>query len=451
MPATLAALCGLYVGNAQAGSCDQQIGLNQVQIIKQLNVVNPFTSRNKQVVCLLQTALWKQKLLAKNDVTGSFSPQSRAATFRALDRADVSIHSACDDDYINGQWISLMCSLAIGTSVQALMCEDQKLKNTPADLGPESCAKVPAAPTDNRSAEINNVLTSNGQPPSNSVPAVPQNIPPAGKKTSSVCLNPNLERDPDILRNLATIDQQFCFTKERFTEAGRTWVLHVFTSRARKDGPFWGLPHDNENAAFDAAVHAVKKYGGGFIAVAAREKRFFAGQDPNRNFGTTQAESRICSGQGAPAPIFTRKFMAYFKNTKYPVLALHNNANSYAGAGGSGGISAKRQTRILHGMPSPYAKGDFRDDDNLIFIAGRKSYKKNKAAQKLATKLHKAGMNVIYELVTKSGADCSMSNHVLLKTPGRGYFNIETQHGKSRTQKAMIDRLMKIIGVAPLR
>jgi len=437
----LAVFCGLYAGNAKAGTCDKQINLNQTQIINQLNEVNPFNSRNKQVVCLLQTALWKQKYLSKRDVTGVFTAVSRAATFRALDRADVTINSSCNDQYINGQWLSLMCSLAVGTSIQVQMCQDQQLKTTPVDLGPNSCARGPGKPAD-KTANINNIITSTGEP---------QNTPSPVHKKPSGCLDVTRESDPDIRRNMATIKKHFCLTKEKFTEAGRTWVLHIFTNKNHRTGPFWGLPHDNENAAFDAAVHAVKKYGGGFVAVASREKRFFAGQDPNRNFGTTHAEARICRGQGAPAPIFTGKFMAHFKNTNYPVLALHNNANGYSGAGGSGGISAKRQTRILRGMPSRYAKGDFKDDDNLIFIAGRTAYKNNKTAQYMTAKLHKAGMNVIYELVTRSGADCSMSNHVLLKSPTRGYFNIETQHGKSTTQKAMIDRLMRIIGVPAIR
>jgi len=450
MSALIAGYCSLQAGSAEAGACDTQINLSQEQIVNRLNDINPFSSSNQQVVCLLQTALWRKKYLSKQDISGRFGPQSRAATFRALDRANVNINSKCDDTYIDGMWPSLMCSLAIGTSVQAQMCDGQEIKTTPVDLGPGSCAKAPGAVAD-KSANINNILKSPGNEPVNPLPGVPKNIPPASKKPSSGCLDPSQQSDPDIRRNMAVIKKHFCLTKERFTEAGRTWVFHIFTSKTHRNGPFWGLPHDNEDAAFDAAVYAVWKYGGGFVAVAAREKRFFAGQDPNRNFGINQHDARICRGQGAPAPEFTRRFMRHFSDTRYPVLALHNNADSYAGAGGSGGISAKRKTHILHGMLSPYAKGDFRDDDNLVFIAGRNAYGKNKKAQQLTAKLHRSGMNVIYELVTRNGMDCSMSNHVLLRQPGRGYFNIETQHGKAETQKRMIERLMKILAIRPVR
>ena len=70
----------------------------------------------------------------------------------------------------------------------------------------------------------------------------------------------------------------------------------LVTNEEHPVGPFWFLPHDDENTAFDSAVYATKKYGGGFLAVMANNERYYKGQDPNRNFGDTYGIVRRCKG-----------------------------------------------------------------------------------------------------------------------------------------------------------
>jgi hypothetical protein len=56
-------------------------------------------------------------------------------------------------------------------------------------------------------------------------------------------------------------------SEARFSEAGFNWHLLRFVNDAKPDGPLWVVPHDDENAAFDAAIAALKHYGGVVIAV----------------------------------------------------------------------------------------------------------------------------------------------------------------------------------------
>jgi hypothetical protein len=221
-------------------------------------------------------------------------------------------------------------------------------------------------------------------------------------------------------------------------------MLLLFHPR-RPRGPFWFLPHDNENDAFDSGVYAVRKYGGGLLSVVAGGHRFFRGQDPNRNFGTDGKTARQCRQQKAPAPLYTRtvfKIIDTFR--RGPYLALHNNSDGYSGNGGSGTISILRSTPRSRAFPAwkviRKGRGGLDDEDSMVYIAGTGSTPPSRRI----SRLNRAGINVKYEWVSPSHNDCSMSNYVVLKRHTDRYFNIETQHGDSRTQKRIIDRLMKL-------
>ncbi|MBP6379756.1 MAG: hypothetical protein KA312_04995, partial [Sphingorhabdus sp.] len=97
----------------------------------------------------------------------------------------------------------------------------------------------------------------------------------------------------------------------RFSENGFDWHLIRFSNDANSDGPLWVVPHDDENAAFESMIAALRQHGGVGIAVntGPASTRRQAGNglcgvrsamvsacDPNRNFGER-------------TPIFTRAIL----------------------------------------------------------------------------------------------------------------------------------------------
>ena len=228
-----------------------------------------------------------------------------------------------------------------------------------------------------------------------------------------------------------------------FKEGKYSWYMFLVTNPKREKGPFWVLPHDNENSAFTSAIYAVKKYGGGFLAIYSRGKRYNMGQDPNRNFSLSKTKEPSCRMQNAPSPIYTSTIMNIinrYKSPNMPYLALHNNTNR-------GGISILKNSSstksFLAYKKSVIAKsqGGLADEDSLVYIAGTSP----NAPMSKVNRLLNMGLNTKYEIVNRSNNDCSMSNFIVLNY-GDNYYNIEAQHGKTATQKEMIDRLMKTLG-----
>jgi len=249
---------------------------------------------------------------------------------------------------------------------------------------------------------------------------------------------------PDLRRNRRAL-QGLCVYRVRFDEGGLPWQMLLLFNPRQKKGPFWFLPHDNENSAFDAGVWAAHRYGGGLLSVVAGGHRYFHGQDPNRNFGTDARSARQCPGQKAPAPRYTGtvfRIVDAFRGT-HPYLALHNNANGYRGNGGSGTISMLRSTSRSQAYPAaPIQRrhGGLRDEDSMVYIAGRSS----QAPRRKVQHLNDAGLNVKYEWVDPTHNDCSMSNYVLLHRHTDRYYNIETEMGATSTQRDMIRRLLNL-------
>jgi hypothetical protein len=243
----------------------------------------------------------------------------------------------------------------------------------------------------------------------------------------------------DVRRNFSSL-KKLCVSEIAFREGKFNWHMLLVSNPNRPGGPFWFLPHDNEQSAFDAAVYATLKYGGGFLAVISGDNRYFNGQDPNRNFGDTPYTAMRCAGQKYPAPLYSKVIFAIINTYRapgMPYLALHNNTNG-------GGISILKSSRSVHSYPA-YRRivdgGGLRDEDSLIYIAGRRE----KPPRKKLDTLLKRGLNVRYETVDESNNDCSMSNYVVLRKKTDSYYNIEVQHGDLKTQKRMIDILMSIL------
>jgi hypothetical protein len=241
----------------------------------------------------------------------------------------------------------------------------------------------------------------------------------------------------DIARNFKSLSG-LCVDLLEFQEGRYRWQMLLVTHPKVPKGAFWFLPHDNENSAFDSAIYATKRYGGGFLAVVADGKRYFNRQDPNRNFGDTTIVANHCSKQNSPAPKYSKivfDIIDSYRKKGMPYLALHNNTDR-------GGISILKSTNSVHSYPAYKTirdGGGLSDEDSLVYIAGSSRYPNQQKLHRLLSK----GLNVRYEIVNKNTNDCSMSNYVILNKHTDNYFNIEAQHGDTQTQKKMIDILIK--------
>jgi hypothetical protein len=258
-----------------------------------------------------------------------------------------------------------------------------------------------------------------------------------------------VQNNIDLIRNRKSL-KNLCIYSIYFKENSIPWsMLLVFNKNKHKkvnNSPFWFLPHDNENSAFDSAIYATLKYGGGFLAVQTGGHRNNHGVDPNRNFSTKSIKGRC-----KPSPIYTDvvfRVIDYFKSSNMPYLALHTNSNGIRGdkMGGSGTISILRSTKTTKAFPAykhikRAEKAGLMDEDSLIYIAGKSP---TPPKQKLDLLLQN-GLNVKYEYVAPERNDCSMSNYVVLGKNSENYYNIEVENGDTKAQKEMIDRLLKLI------
>jgi len=87
-----------------------------------------------------------------------------------------------------------------------------------------------------------------------------------------------------------------------FAEERARWRLYRITDPRRPRGPLWFVPHDDENAGFEAALVGLRRYGGTIVAVDGGGRRrnrtvaFGPAIDPNRNFTTACPATRVrCS------------------------------------------------------------------------------------------------------------------------------------------------------------
>ena len=253
-----------------------------------------------------------------------------------------------------------------------------------------------------------------------------------GSTGTKPCLSPRAA-DRDIRRNAKALSEH-CIRLHEIAEAGKVWKIYEIGGARR--GPLWAVLHDNENAAFDAAVTGLNRYGGRIVAIEAGERRNFKGQDPNRNFGIKRCRNQRGSG------VKYTTFMMMLVDKSTGVVGMHNNADGYHGNGGSGHINVYRKSRVLIGHPSRHARGALKDGDNFILIPGRGA-KKARAARKIAS-LNKSGIHAVYEKVMARANDCSMSNHIVLYS-NRKYVNIEVQHGQTSVQRRLLKPALAVL------
>lgn len=234
------------------------------------------------------------------------------------------------------------------------------------------------------------------------------------------------------------------------------WRLYRIANVARGDGPLWFVPHDNENAAFQAAIWAVRAYGG--VVVAVEEARSISvpdsrmngdvayGQpiDPNRNFrdGSTYADA-ILGDPGTPP----RMIVALHTNEPGYSLPASTCAPPGAGFTGKGEISVLLCSDRYAARRSVSGRWPYDDTDSLAIV----SYLGDRGPMSgfCARGLWDADMNIAFEHVGQP--DGSLSNHALYH--GLPYVNFETQE-RGTSPEGLADargRLLAMIDVAMAR
>jgi len=228
-------------------------------------------------------------------------------------------------------------------------------------------------------------------------------------------------RDPAEWKGLAV--SSIAFREER--AAWRLWRIH---NARHPKGPLWFVPHDNENAGFEAGLAAVKKYGGVLIVVDAgvspgndgvrynRAVDYGKPIDPNRNFDSA-------------LPGYAHNILADLAHGAWPIIALHTNAKGFetgesrcnkGDPEGGGVISIRFCDDTLNPSPSVSKAYPFDDDDTVAFATYLARNQPSDAFCRDA--MVQADFNVVQERVVAS--DGSLSNYAVLH--GLAYLNFET-------------------------
>ncbi|MBK8374429.1 MAG: hypothetical protein IPN50_04675 [Sphingomonadales bacterium] len=257
--------------------------------------------------------------------------------------------------------------------------------------------------------------------------------PPVWTATTSAALaDDDLARhsqDPAYLDGLA-------LTSLSFSENGFAWQLLRFDNLAKPDGPLWVVPHDDENAAFEAVIAALRLHGGRAIVVnssGSLRRQSGSGRcgvrsgivsacDPNRNFA-------------ADAPLFTAAFLDQIVPGQ-PIIALHTNGHGFSGdgKGGRGDITILDASAFGNGRIKPRVWGHFGNGSNtklvdydtlglVAWLASNGTPDAKAVACRIA--LNQSGVHFWHERVVRS--DGSLSNYLALYRPEIDYFNAEAR------------------------
>ncbi|MDE0877637.1 MAG: hypothetical protein OSB00_03075 [Sphingomonas bacterium] len=210
-----------------------------------------------------------------------------------------------------------------------------------------------------------------------------------------------------------------------FDEERASWHLFRITRPDKPDGPLWFVPHDNENAGFEAGRIALRRHGGTMIAVDSDGRRrnsqvaFGPSIDPNRNFH-----------DGLPR--YPSQVLASLNHGGWPIIALHTNAKGYdpsdsqcpkfGDTSGSGIISIRYCDATLRPSASKARAYPFDDDDTVAFATYLATQRPEDAF--CAKQMVAADYNVVFERVVNS--DGSLSNYAV--THRIAYLNFETQN-----------------------
>jgi hypothetical protein len=239
--------------------------------------------------------------------------------------------------------------------------------------------------------------------------------------------------DDDLERHAADANylDGLTVSETKFSEAGFNWHLIRFVNVAKPIGPLWAIPHDDENAAFEAAIAAVKTHGGVAIMVnsgpgssrkqtgngtCGGRQAIITSCDPNRNFS-------------AATPLFTKAHTEQL-HPGQPIIALHTNTPGYGR--GKGDITILDAVYAAKGKLRPRRNGYFgqngppslKDYDSYAIIPFR-SPMIGMNDFKCRDSLVNQGVHVWHERVDQT--DGSFSNYVALSMPGTPYVNMESR------------------------
>ncbi|WP_439609903.1 hypothetical protein [Reyranella sp.] len=244
------------------------------------------------------------------------------------------------------------------------------------------------------------------------------------------------DSDGDFARNLSQFTADLCFFQQSFKEGNLTWILQVIVNTRKPDAFFWVVPHDDEDAAFDSAVYAVKTYGGTVVAVHTKGERNNGNQDPNRNFDL--GSGKKCTAQTAPSPKYTAEVMK-FRPKDAPIVALHTNMG-----GGSTISILKPESHNAIAFVSSSPMHSISPNNTLVFVASVLPPDKDPLLAGFVKRLNATGIHVLYEVVSITKSNCSLSHYAALKGI-KDYINIEVLDGDVNAQKAMVDKVIKLL------
>lgn len=242
-------------------------------------------------------------------------------------------------------------------------------------------------------------------------------------------------------------------TRIEFRDDRAFWRLYRIVNLRKPSGPLWFVPHDNENAAFQAAVYAVRSYGGEVIAV--EEARSVNGPDSRMNgdvaYGRSIDPNRNFRDD---SPAYAGAVLADLGDPARLIVALHTNEPGYDSKEstcgppppaytGKGEISILLCNDLYTPRRSVSGRWPFDDTDSVAIV----SYLGDRAPMSgfCARPLADADMNIMFEHVVTS--DGSLSNYALFR--GLPYVNFETQD-RGVTPEGLGDsrsRLLAMIGV----
>ena len=246
-------------------------------------------------------------------------------------------------------------------------------------------------------------------------------------------------KDDDIQRHTGHPDyfEGVRVDERMISENGFVWHLIRFTNDDKPVGPLWVVPHDDENAAFEGAIAALKQYGGVAVTVNSGpgSSRRQAGKgtcgvrpdvvtscDPNRNFA-------------ASSPTFTDAFLSQ-RRAAQPVIALHTNSPGFSGDGhgGRGEITILDVAAFQQHKLQPRSGGYFAvkptaemANYDTLALSAYLSQRGNPAADSIACRIAMTGAGVHFWHERVGQSDGSMSNYLALKQPDFAYLNAENR------------------------
>jgi hypothetical protein len=260
--------------------------------------------------------------------------------------------------------------------------------------------------------------------------------------------------DDDIARHANNADylSGITVTQTRFAENGFNWHLIRFTNAAKPEGPLWVVPHDDENAAFESMIAALRLYGGTGIAVnsgpGSERRQGGYGQcgvrskatsscDPNRNFSDY-------------SPLFTTAIMDQVLPNQ-PVIAIHTNFPGFGGdgKGGYGDVTILDTHAFRRGIVQPREDGVFgvnqsvelANYDTLAIIPYRtQSDRRDEKDAQCGRSLVNKGIHFWHEWVRVS--DGSLSNYIALNRAKKAYLNVEALRDEDSAKASTRHMLM---------